>query len=107
SCTHNKPLEICKDITDDIESKYERRKTKTQKIKTLRTQRFVTTTSNKRLRAEIEKEATSFQSSSQRSQSSYEPNTDTSENEIDDLKSMVVNMLDVAFMLNHIVTLEN
>ncbi|KAG1569653.1 hypothetical protein G6F50_006183 [Rhizopus delemar] len=55
-------------------------------IETLRTQRFVKTASNKRLRAEIENEATSSQSSSQQSQSSYEPNTDTSEDEIDDLK---------------------
>ncbi|CAO3652501.1 unnamed protein product [Mucor hiemalis] len=79
-------LEICKDITDDIELKCERRKTKRHlEIETLRTQRFVTTASNKRLRAEIENEATSSQSSSQQSQSSYEPNTDTSEDEIDDL----------------------
>ncbi|KAG1141905.1 hypothetical protein G6F37_007961 [Rhizopus arrhizus] len=76
-------LEICTDITDDIELKCKRRKTKSHlEIETLRTQRFVTTTSNKRLRAEIENEATSSQSS----QSSYEPNTDTSEDVIDDLE---------------------
>ncbi|EIE78326.1 hypothetical protein RO3G_03030 [Rhizopus delemar RA 99-880] len=66
---------------------FDNRETKRHlEIETLRTQRFVKTASNKRLRAEIENEATSSQSSSQQSQSSYEPNTDTSEDEIDDLK---------------------
>ncbi|KAG1384442.1 hypothetical protein G6F61_000455 [Rhizopus arrhizus] len=60
-----------------------KRKTKRHlEIEALRTQRFVTTTFNKRLRAEIKSEAISSQSS----QSSYEPNTDTSEDEIDDLE---------------------
>ncbi|KAI7888535.1 uncharacterized protein EV154DRAFT_484006 [Mucor mucedo] len=59
-----------------------KRKTKRHlEIETLRTQRTATTATNKRLRAEIENDATSSQSS-QQSQSSYEPNKD----EIGDLE---------------------
>ncbi|GAA5806176.1 hypothetical protein HPULCUR_011706 [Helicostylum pulchrum] len=97
ACWHEEKIddvEFRKLWTERFNSMYEtikaaviKRKTKRHlEIETLRTQRFITTASNKRLRAEIENEATSSQSSSQQSQSSYEPYTDTSEDEIDGLE---------------------